>query len=683
MTVTAALSDYMGITTYRENELQSKTIEFIYGNVKDHPIEKIKPGKHGLSTTIIPSEKYLGKMELTYDLVEDYLRNLSYVMPDYITTHYYREDENGKKTNHIIYKNNEGLSACTKFLSASLEVEPINVRVETPAFDIEVAFSYDKTVNDMLTQSFANAVITREDGTHVTACQRAICEFFAREAKKLDPTNKFEVVYDDCRRGLVMAVNCNHDNPILEGNSKSKLGNPDVLKDGKGLIQRELGNYFSDQPALLRKVITYLRQISKIRQESNKIKGISTKKDSSFTDDAEIPFYYPVAERNRKGHYKELLISEGVSALGALQKCRNPEYQAIFGLTGVTDNVYGLSLTQLMEKKVFRNLLKVLGCGAGTAFRLSDLKYNKIIIASDSDVDGSNITSLLFCFFLLFTPELITSGKIYKALPPLYMLKDSSLKRIGQNPSENWLYDKLEYYEMTNKVIAKNCEVILETSSSKEPMIPLDKKGVVKWLNDNAEYDLELDALSKKSACNTTILEHVCYYKVLSKGNEAKFREMITKAFPEMTYDQSNCALIGSWNGEFFSLICDSIFMSNARRFINKMTNNPSIFIKYRNRNNPDAKFTKTTVGEFLFSMNRLYSPTLEQRFKGLGEIDAIMLFTTTMNPKIRRLLRVTMTDVKRTLSTFEMIHGRGEQMIKARRKYLDELDISYADIDN
>lgn len=307
MTVTVSLTDYMSIETFRGN--MSKLIEFKDGVPKEHPAKKLKNEMHGLSTTIIPSEKYLGKINLTYDLVEDYLRTMSYILPPFIETHYYREDEKGKTYNHIKYKC-EGLSACTKYLSSSLETNPIDIRVETDKFDLEVAFSYDKTTNDIVCQSFANAIITREGGNHEIACQRAICDFFTREAKKMDPTHKLEVAYDDCKRGLVMAVNCDHSAPQLEGNAKSKLANVDVLKEGKTLIQQALQKYFNNDPALLRKIIGYLRQMAKIRLESNKIKGISTKKASTFLDDAEIKKYYPIANRNFKGT-TELFISEG------------------------------------------------------------------------------------------------------------------------------------------------------------------------------------------------------------------------------------------------------------------------------------------------------------------------------------------------------------------------------------
>lgn len=360
-------------------------------------------------------------------------------------------------------------------------------------------------------------------------------------------------------------------------------------------------------------------------------------------------------------------------------------HQAVFGLRGVTDNVHGITLNQLKDKEIFRNLIKVLGCGCGSDFNLPNLRFDKIIICTDMDVDGSNITSLLLCFFLQFMPQLFEAGKIYKAMPPLYQLDPTSYKKLTKNnKGDNWLYDKKDYYALISSLIANNVNICIEPASGKKgEVIKLSKSGAAKWLTDNAEYDLELDTLSKKAACDATILENVCYCKVMSKGNEEKFKTLILKIYPEMTYDVYNHALIGSVDGEFFSLICDSIFEKNAQRFIVQMANNPSIYVHVKNASESDDTYQRTTIGSFLVSAKKSYAIKIEQRFKGLGEAEPDVLFVTTTNPKIRRLLRMTIKDAKKAKETFAMIHGRGEQMINARRKFLSNLPISYADIDN
>lgn len=375
-----------------------------------------------------------------------------------------------------------------------------------------------------------------------------------------------------------------------------------------------------------------------------------------------------------------------MSACGGLLNSRNAAYQAIYGVQGVTDNVYGLSLNQLLQKKTFRDLINILGTGIGKDFDINKLRYDKIIICSDSDIDGFNITSLLLCFFYIFMPEIITSGKLYKAMPPLYLMDLKSLRRFYTG--REWLYDKNEYYHMLNTIIADNCEIALEpmqkgNKRGKLPeVVPLTKKETMKWLALNNEYKLELDNLGKKSACDPRIVEIVCYFKRLYK-NPMDFKKAIETQYPEMTFDTRNQSLIGSWNGEHFSLICDSLFDSRAQRFVDEMKQNPTLYLYYRYKKNNKDKFKRATIGEFLEEMDKVFNVKIDQRFKGVGEVDAELLFRTVTNPKFRRLLQIDINDIKKTAEVFELLHGKSVSLREARRDLIDNTKLSYADIDN
>ncbi len=382
LTVTAALTDYMSLTTYRGDH--QKTIEIIDGELKEGKVKPTKKPKHGLSTVFIPSEKYLGALSITNDMVEEFIRRMSYIMPEDITVYFtYEEDPKSGKLNTVKYKA-LGLAANLEYLSTNMEFNPINIKYESDMFDLMVAFSYDKTLDEMLIESYSNYVITSESGTHELAAQRAICEYFSKEAKRLDPTSKYEVSYDDCKKGLVLVVNLEHCKPEFEGQHKSKVSNKDVLTEGKKGLIESLNEYFSKNPNGLKRVVTYLRQISKIRQEANKIKGVSNKKPSNFIDDAAIKGFYPVTDRKYNG-YTELYLGEGDSAVSALLSARNAKHQALLGTMGVVDNVWDISLTQLLTKPIFKNLIHILGCGVGKDFDITKLRYNKIILAFDAD----------------------------------------------------------------------------------------------------------------------------------------------------------------------------------------------------------------------------------------------------------------------------------------------------------
>lgn len=216
LVVTAACSKYFSMTSYRGNE--SKTIEFINGELKEYPVKKLKTPKHGLAVKFIPSPQYLkGDVNLETYMIEDYFRRMSYIIRDDIHIKLYefskdmkKEDyAKGKPSSTIKYKR-LGLAENVKYLSSNLEFPPVEITSITENFDLEVAFSYDKTIDDTVVNSYCNYVNTTEGGNHEVVAQRAICDFFTREAKKLDPNNKYEVTFEDCRKGLIFAVNCKH-----------------------------------------------------------------------------------------------------------------------------------------------------------------------------------------------------------------------------------------------------------------------------------------------------------------------------------------------------------------------------------------------------------------------------------------------------------------------------------------
>ena len=688
LVVTAACSNYFSMTSYRGDE--EKTIEFIQGELKDHAPKKLKHPKHGLAVKFIPSSEYLkGDVNLETYMIEDYLRKMSYIMRDDIHIKLYeftkdmdkKDYEKRKAVTTISYKK-QGLAANVKYLSSNLEFPPVEVTSITDDFDLELAFSYDKTTDETIVDSYCNYVNTTEGGNHEIVAQRAICEFFSREAKKLDPNNKFEVTFDDCKKGLIFCVNCRHIDPAYEGQHKSRVSNADVLREGKKVLISSLHRYFGNNNALLRRIISYLRTIAKIRLEAHKIKGVSVKKQTSFLDDNDIKMWYPLANRNYSG-YTEFIIAEGDSAAVAIDNARNSLYQAVFGVMGVVNNVYGLTALQVMTKPVFRNMVNLLGCDIGPKFDISKLRYDKIIIEADADADGSNITSLVLLFFVLFMPELILQGKVYKALPPLLRLDEKSCRKWYKGSL--FLYSKEEYYDVIDAIIADNTEVAIEdlTSNTKSSTVtPLKKKELRKWLKKNAEYTSCLSRLESRTACDTSVIEFVCWAK-LHTNSELDMKDMIEEHFPELSYDLGDRLVSGSYQGKSISLIVDEIFWWATKEFMKLLSKNESLFLYVKNRNDDEDRFDRMSISEFLYLMEKTYDVRILQRYKGLGENDAEVLFASTLNPKTRKLVRFTIDDMKKTLEVFHLLHAGNAEVRQLRRDILKECNISYMDLDN
>lgn len=687
--VMCALSDYFSITSYRES--QSGQIEMINDELKVGKTKALKKEQHGLAVKILPSEKYLGPINLTMDLVTEYMRKMSYVFPDGLKVGFLGNprDKNLKSVKRD-YSHTDGLISNIKFLSSSLEFNPISISISTEPFDIDVVFSYDKTLDDSLCNSYGNMIVTTEGGYHETAAMRAICEYFCRAAKEIDPTNKFEVIFDDCKKGLIYCVNCRHVKPAFEGQHKSRVSNKDVLDEGKRLLVGALRKKFQDDQATLRKIITYLRQISKIRLESNKIKGISAKKTSTFLDDAEIKGFYNISTRNYND-YCEIIVTEGDSAGGAIDSIRNRRFQAVYELFGVIDNIYGLDERAVLMKEVLKNFVAVLGCGIGKTYNRNALRWNKIIIMTDADVDGTHITTLLLNFLYQFYPDLFKEGIIYKAIPPLYILNKNQLRKFYRG--DEWLFDKHEYYKIMNIVVSQNMTICIGAFQKGSEMkrradvfeIPyhdLSKSELTDWLEMNDEYMLELEALIKRTQCQPIILEYVCFYKLLT-DNEHDLKRLIEKKFPEIEYNIMDHSLYGSYRRENVSLICDTLFDRISQKFKRALDKNVDVEIEYCNKHEGDGILTKSTIGEFLSVVDRRYAVPIEQRMKGLGEAPPELLFSTVINPKMRHLIRLYIKDHKKTADMFEILQSKTADMRQARRQLLKDNPLSYADIDN
>ena len=189
---------------------------------------------------------------------------------------------------------------------------------------------------------------------------------------------------------------------------------------------------------------------------------------STFLDDAEMKFFTNVSDRNYNG-YKELFLAEGLSAVAAVGSARNVKCQGIYAITGVVANTFNMTTEQVMQNPTYQTLVKILGCGIGKDFDISKLKWSAIIIATDADVDGHNIKSLLCVFFAKHMPEIIRSGKLYVVMPPLYRLSPKDMKKF--NLSRDYLFDKNEYYAIYHKNIVENLKLAMVTPKTKTDII--------------------------------------------------------------------------------------------------------------------------------------------------------------------------------------------------------------------
>lgn len=400
------------------------------------------------------------------------------------------------------------------------------------------------------------------------------------------------------------------------------------------------------------------------------------------------------------------------SAAGGVINVRNPDNQAVMSVFGVIDNTIGMSTSYAMQKNSVKNLIKVLGCGIGPTFDITKLRWNRIIISTDADIDGHNITSNLSAFFCDHMPELVEAGYIYKSVPPLYIFEPSTIKKYKINPH---IFDKREYFRLYNNIIAKSVDMI-RTPSIKERIANIDdlvmtKNEKINWLELNKDYLTELRKIITRIGYDDKISEyfyivekicmklHDILISLYHKNNEKitmeefmkkrkitiytmaqEFKEKIEEEFDELKYDVVDQVLEGSYDGNPIAIIVDDVFLKNCLPLIRIMSYNQVFDIGIK-KHGSDDDWNIMTIGQVLLLLDNKIKLDVKQRFKGLGEIEADLMFKVVVNPLYRKLIKLTMNDRDSVLDTVYLLHSK--KYPEKRRDLLDNTVITYDDIDN
>lgn len=295
-------------------------------------------------------------------------------------------------------------------------------------------------------------------------------------------------------------------------------------------------------------------------------------------------------------------------------------------------------------------------------------------------------------------PEIIRAGKLYVVMAPLYRLSDKDMRKYRLD--RDYLFDKNEYYAIYHRNIVDNLKIATVTPKTKTDIIKgkgevveLKPKEAMHMLRLTVDYLDELRGLVKRSACPMEVLEYICYFWVMAShapgDRMSLFEEMVHKKFPELHYEAIYQSIVGSYKGENIALIVDDIFQKMARRMFRLMDEAPTFYVLVKKRHaskNDDPQpddWDIMSYGQFLDMCDKSFQVDIEQRYKGLGESDASMIFPSMMNPKTRRLIRMSMDDIPAAMETLTLLHGDGEKLRQARRDLLRNADITLQDIDN
>lgn len=338
-----------------------------------------------------------------------------------------------------------GLIEFVKWVNQSKDVlhKPVYFKKEMDKVITEVSIQYNNSYQENIF-GFVNTINTVEGGTHVSGFKTALTRAINDYAKKRGILKKENFSGNDVREGLTAIISIKISDPQFEGQTKTKLGNSEVKGFVDSIVMSALSEFFEENPSVAKKIISKASDAAKARLAAKKAKDLIRRKNAFSLGG--LPGRLSDCSK-KKSNETELYLVEGISAGGSAKDARNKEIQAILPLRGKVLNVEKANPAKALSSEEITNMITVIGTGVGEQFDIKKLRYNKIVIMADADVDGEHIKTLLLTFFFRFMPQLIENGNVYAAMPPLYRIR----KR-----KDYYVYSDAELKKMTEKLGTAN-----------------------------------------------------------------------------------------------------------------------------------------------------------------------------------------------------------------------------------
>lgn len=446
--VVNALSTYLDVEISRDGAIHHDRYE------KGHPVVELVDGllpvigttkKTGTKINFLPDPEIFEKTRFKEDEVKSRLHETAYLNPA-LTIIY--EDKRGTETEHIEYHEPEGIVGFVKDMNKELEAlgEVIYFKGESEGITVEAAIQYTNEFHENIL-GFCNNIYNAEGGTHITGFKTVFTTVINSYARELGILKEKDLNFTgaDVRNGMTAVLSIKHPDPRFEGQTKTKLDNQDASRAAAKITGEEIQLYFDKNLESLKTVISCAEKAAKIRKSEEKAKtNLLTKQKFSFDSNGKLANC-----ESRDAGQCEIFIVEGDSAGGSAKMARNRMFQAIMPIRGKILNVEKASIDKVLANAEIKTMINAFGCGFsegyGNDFDITKLRYDKIIIMADADVDGAHISTLLLTLFYRFMPELIFAGHVYVAMPPLY-------KVIPSRGEEEYLYDDaaLERYRKSH-----------------------------------------------------------------------------------------------------------------------------------------------------------------------------------------------------------------------------------------
>ena len=646
-----ALSEWLEAEVRRDSKVYHQSFECGKTKTKMKVIGKAKTT--GTKITFKPDGDIFSVSEFSFDILSQRLRELAFLNKNIEIT---LNDE--KKDKQAIFKFKGGVVSFVEYLN--LNKDPLHKKIiyfqkEKDSIAVEGAIQYNDAYKETI-YSFANNINTIEGGTHLSGFKTALTRALNQYAKGRNLLKNLNSMSgDDAREGVCAVVSVKIPNPQFEGQTKTKLGNSEVDGLVNSIVFEALSAFFEENPSVASKIVQKAVLAAQAREAARKARELTRRKGA--LDGANLPG--KLADCSEKNpEFCEVYIVEGESAGGSAKQARDRTFQAILPIKGKILNVEKARLDKVLSSEEVRTIISALGTGVGDEFDASKLRYNKVIIMADADVDGSHIRTLILTLFYRHMLPLIEGGHIYIAQPPLYRIKKKSWEEYIHTEKEmNEIIlslgaksAKLQKAKKGGKVFAqKELEIIIQNVIAVEQLeLSLERKGV-----PFKEYIKAIDQKKKKYPAHK-ISVHQKPVFLFKEGQLASFGEIeeldhieIYESHEIRKIDEG-FAKVGTSLGDYPPQEKDLFVLSSEDSGEEIRCNN---------------------LKEVLAEVRKLATKGMSvQRYKGLGEMNPEQLWESTMDPQKRTLVRVTLEDTVEADSIFTILMG---EKAEPRREFI------------
>ena len=673
VSVVNALSDWLDLEIYREGEVWEQSYE------KGVPTSKLKvtgkTRKTGTKVTFHADQSIFTTANYSYDTLSQRLRELAFLNKGLKIT---LDDERGNKKTEFRFTG--GIAEFVKHLNrgkTTLHDSPIYFEGKKDNVEIEIAVQYNDSYAENVF-AFANTINTVDGGTHISGFRSALTRtinYYASSFGMLkEQKDEISITGDDVREGLVAVVSVKLPQPQFEGQTKGKL-NSDIKGTVETMVNDRLGEYFDKHSSIARKIIGKCIDAARAREAARKARELTRRK--SALDSGGLPGKLADCQE-RDPSRCELFIVEGPSAGGSAKEGRDRRYQAILPLKGKILNVEKARYDKMLGHEELRLIIMALGTGIGKDdFDAVKLRYHKVILMTDADVDGSHIRTLLLTFFFRHMRELIEKGYIYIAQPPLYRVKRGKMDRYIRDERE-FSRELMKRATEEHAVKGKDGKT-LEGGALTQFLLNVQEYAQVAAKLKRRLHEAKLVALLADSDIEkkTDFADKKKLNEVVKAIEKAKLKLETKIDFDE---EHSLYELVLSNGGErrinwALAATADYKRLRTLKQAIDTLDRPP--FTVSHNGDKVTKEDSDGVLAYVLEDAKREFAIT---RFKGLGEMNPSQLWETTMNAETRTLLQVKLEDAVAAEEIFTTLMGEN---VDARRKFIQEnaLDVVNLDI--